>query len=150
MKWLILIFFSIKANALDLRAGTGGFLGRAQVGIGHNGFKFVYGKGELDQISIGYDYGFMKYLSVGAFVTKCQCGNAFVQSPNRYQDKNYYSITEYRAGLSFGARYKYFYINSNVLDQGLILMFNESKYKDNLGFLNSKLWGTGFGLVYDF
>lgn len=148
-----LIFFSSGAYATSLHVGTGGWLGEYQLGVEKWNFALIYGytdDGHVHQFTLKYDYPVFTYATVGAFATYTSKKEYFIQNPSRYPSKNYYSENAVRFGLSFGLKYKIFYINANILDSAMEIIWNESKYRSGFNWTDRKLWSTGFGLRWEF
>ncbi len=169
MKKLILILIiSIYATPLcaepyykefGLHVGTGGYLGDMQIGVKTHNFSWIVGQAkDVTQLSVKYDYPMVKCLdyflirniTFGMFVTYSLNGKTFVVNPDKYPTKNYYSQTALRLGLNAGIRYKWFFINTNILDTGLSYIINNRNYATDKEITNRYMWSTGLGAIINF
>ena len=132
--------------------GTGGYQGGLQAGIKYGYFTFLYGYNEDsgDQLSLRFDYNFLKYLTVGAFATYSLDSDTFWDTPSKYPDDGYYRQTKIRSGLSLGLRYNMFYVATNILDNSLDLIISDDYYNKKSRMFDSKFWSTSAGIIIEF
>ena len=137
---------------MGLVVGTGGYQGDVQVGLKYGYFSLLYGFNEDigDQVSLRFDYNFLKYLTVGAFATYSLDSDTFWNSPSKYPNDGYYRQTKLRAGLSFGLRYKMFYMATNIHDNSIDLILSDDYYTKDFRMFDSMFWSTSAGLIIEF